>query len=137
MSAQLDVSAVLESAGANPHAPEGSIGWALAQVDAAVGALREDRERMAAALRAVIFQACQGKVLERDACISQARAALAHQRAPAVDLLAEVRHEIEAAQRELDTVTATDDAQSDGIGCAENALDRALAVLDRAQGVQS
>lgn len=54
-----------------------------------------------------------------------------------VDLLAEVRHEIEAAKRELDTVTATDDAQSDGIGCAENALDRALAVLARAQGVQS
>ena len=52
-------------------------------------------------------------------------------------MVEQVRQEIESAKRELDTVTATDDAQSDGIGCAENALDRALAVLDRAQGVQS
>jgi hypothetical protein len=29
------------------------------------------------ALRAIVFQACQGKVLERDACIGQARAAIA------------------------------------------------------------
>ena len=54
-----------------------------------------------------------------------------------VDVLVAVRHEIEAAKRELDSVTATDDNQSDGIGCAENALDRALAALARAQGVQS
>lgn len=54
-----------------------------------------------------------------------------------VDVLVAVRHEIEAAKHELDTVTATDDAQSDGIGCAENALDRALAILAGAQGVQS
>lgn len=46
-----------------------------------------------------------------------------------VDVLAAVRSEIESALRELDTVTATDDAQSDGIGCAENALSRALAAL--------
>lgn len=49
---------------------------------------------------------------------------------PATSGLVElVRREIEAAKRELDTVTATDDAQSDGIGCAENALDRALAAI--------
>jgi hypothetical protein len=30
-----------------------------------------------AALRAIVFQACQGKVLERDACIGQARSAIA------------------------------------------------------------
>ena len=35
------------------------------------------RDELIAALRSVIFQACQGSVLERDACISQARAALA------------------------------------------------------------
>jgi hypothetical protein len=32
---------------------------------------------MMAALRAILFQVCQGKVLERDACIAEARAALA------------------------------------------------------------
>lgn len=32
---------------------------------------------MLAALRAIVFQVCQGKVLERDACITQARAAMA------------------------------------------------------------
>lgn len=63
--------------------------------------------------------------------------ALCDQPAPVVDVLVAVRHEIEAAKHELDTVTATDDAQSDGIGCAENALDRALAILAGAQGVQS
>jgi hypothetical protein len=30
-----------------------------------------------AALNAIVFQVCQGKVLERDACIIQARAAIA------------------------------------------------------------
>lgn len=30
-----------------------------------------------AALRAILLQVCQGKVLERDACITQARAAIA------------------------------------------------------------
>lgn len=39
MSAQVDLAAILESAGADPHAPEGSIGWALAQVNAAVAEL--------------------------------------------------------------------------------------------------
>lgn len=34
-------------------------------------------KQLADALRAIIFQACQGKVLERDACITEARAALA------------------------------------------------------------
>ncbi len=29
------------------------------------------------ALKAIVFQVCQGKVLERDACITQARAAIA------------------------------------------------------------
>jgi hypothetical protein len=37
---------------------------------------------MADALRAIIFQVCQGKVLERDACITQARAALAKAEQP-------------------------------------------------------
>lgn len=49
-------------------------------------------------------------------------------------VLVDVRHEIEAAKRELDTVSVTDDSQSDGIGCAENALDRALAALARCGG---
>lgn len=38
---------------------------------------RNDRiEVMSAALRAILFQVVQGPVLERDACITQARAAL-------------------------------------------------------------
>lgn len=65
------------------------------------------------------------------------RAALAQQPAPVVgDALVEyVRREIECAASELDSVTAIDDASSDGIGCAENALERALYAL--AHGVQS
>lgn len=56
---------------------------------------------------------------------------------PATSGLVElVRREIEAAKRELDTVTATDDAQSDGIGCAESALDRALAAI-AAHGIEA
>ena len=35
---------------------------------------------LVAALRAIVFQVNQGKVLERDACITQARAALAKAR---------------------------------------------------------
>lgn len=60
-----------------------------------------------------------------------------HQPAPVVDdaLVEYVRREIALAKRELDSVTATDDVQSDGIGCAENALERALYAL--AHGVQS
>lgn len=38
--------------------------------------LREAAPDMAAALKAILFQVVQGKVLERDACITQARAAL-------------------------------------------------------------
>jgi hypothetical protein len=39
-----------------------------------------------AALRAVVFQACQGKVLERDACIAQARTAIAKEERKENDL---------------------------------------------------
>jgi len=45
------------------------------------------------------------------------------------DTLATLRVEIEAAIMELDTVTAWDVEQSDALGCAENALDRALGLL--------
>ena len=41
------------------------------------GRLRTVNAELVAALRAIVFQVCQGKVLERDACITQARAALA------------------------------------------------------------
>lgn len=41
MSASVDVSGILERAGANPDAPEGSQAWALAQVNAAVAELVE------------------------------------------------------------------------------------------------
>ena len=40
-----------------------------------------------------------------------------------------LRHEIESALRELDNVTADTDEHADRIGCAENALNRALAAL--------
>jgi hypothetical protein len=38
---KVDVHGILERAGANPDAPEGSQAWALAQVDAAVAKLIE------------------------------------------------------------------------------------------------
>lgn len=40
-SSKVDVHGILERAGANPDAPEGSQAWALAQVDAAVSELIE------------------------------------------------------------------------------------------------
>lgn len=48
MSAQANVRAVLEIAGADPHAPEGSIAWALAQADAAVASLIAERDALLA-----------------------------------------------------------------------------------------
>lgn len=56
--APLDIAGILERAGADPNAPEGSQGWALAQVDRAVGemiaALRDcaDAEQSMAQMRA-------------------------------------------------------------------------------------
>lgn len=47
------------------------------QVRDEVERLREINAALLAALRAILFQVIQGKVLERDACISQARAAIA------------------------------------------------------------
>ena len=51
--------------------------------------------------------------------------------APATDTnpMQRIREEIERALRELDTVTAADDDQSDGIGNAETALRRALETI--------
>lgn len=38
---------------------------------------RKDRDELQAALRAMVIQINQGKIFERDACVSQARKALA------------------------------------------------------------
>lgn len=52
MTRPVDVRGILERAGANPDAPEGSQAWALAQVDAAVAELIEaDRHYDEAHLR--------------------------------------------------------------------------------------
>lgn len=45
MSAPLDITGILERAGADGNAPEGSQAWALAQVDAAIDELIEKSER--------------------------------------------------------------------------------------------
>jgi len=45
MSGSVNVAGILERAGADPNAPEGSQGWALAQVDASVAKLiKADKE---------------------------------------------------------------------------------------------
>lgn len=45
----------------------------------------EAARKMHAALRAIVFQVIQGKVLERDACITQAREAMAAAEAAGID----------------------------------------------------
>lgn len=45
-------------------------------------ALAAENVRLREALEAMLFQVVQGKILERDACVTQARAALAGERAP-------------------------------------------------------
>lgn len=47
----VDVAGILERAGADANAPEGSQAWALAQVDAAVAELIAERDRMVAQLQ--------------------------------------------------------------------------------------
>jgi len=93
------------------------------------------------ALRAVVFQAIQGKVLERDACIAQARAAIAkatgggHQpsREPtAADHLRDVlRHHLAA----WDASTAAEKLLGRDIDSAADAAESFLAGIDDASQI--
>lgn len=47
--------------------------------------IRDAAPDMLAALKAILFQVVQGKVLERDACITQARAAVARAEPPPIN----------------------------------------------------
>lgn len=60
----MDVRGILERAGADADAPEGSQAWALAQVDAAVADLIEDRRLLADALSAVITMEVRGHQMQ-------------------------------------------------------------------------
>lgn len=54
MSTPIDIKGVLERAGADANAPEGSQAWALARVDAAIAELVEENRRIATHLEQVV-----------------------------------------------------------------------------------
>lgn len=58
MSGSVNVAGILERAGADPNAPEGSQGWALAQVDAAVAELIAERDALKGCWE-TLAQACE------------------------------------------------------------------------------
>ncbi len=66
-----------------PHNPAGEIGIHIAEVNRFLPEVEANAHLIAAApemfaaLEAILFQIVQGKVLERDACITAARAAIA------------------------------------------------------------
>lgn len=76
MSARVDIAGVLERAGADANAPEGSQAWALAQVDAAIAELIEHNAVMRDALSACPCF-CQDEDEDGDAATCDRCAALA------------------------------------------------------------
>lgn len=73
MTRPVDVHGILERAGADADAPEGSQAWALAQVDAAVAELIERERAMRTALQTILLN-----VSDTNITIYTARAALAN-----------------------------------------------------------